>query len=124
MNIPYNVSRVSRKDCVQIVEICTFMNGVNFRDVSPLFSAAVRTESRSNMCLFDKRQFDSNVLLFTPSLTVYVDSRPRVNETASIMVTSLFTNMAMFRTGIIDPNYNQSQPTSHDWRYAGQRRSY
>ena len=65
-----HVSRVSRKYCVQIVEICTFMNGGNVRGVSPLFNAAVRTESRSNMCMFDKRQFDSNFLLFTPFLTV------------------------------------------------------
>ena len=35
---------------------------------------AVRTESRS------MRQFDSNLLLFAPFLTVYVDSFPRVNE--------------------------------------------
>ena len=46
------------------------MNGGNFCDMSPLFNVGVRTESRSNMCMFDKRQFDSNVLLFTPFLIV------------------------------------------------------
>ena len=30
----------------------------------------VRMESRYNKCLFDKRQFDSNLVLFTPFLTV------------------------------------------------------
>ena len=30
----------------------------------------VRIESRYNKCLFDKRQFDSNLLLFTPFLMV------------------------------------------------------
>ena len=84
-----HVSRVCRKDCVQIVKTCTFMNGGNFKvdtfasDVfmpklgSLLFMTCrhysvqtVRMESYFNMCLFDKRQFDSNLLLFTPSLTV------------------------------------------------------
>ena len=48
-----------------------------------------------------------NLLLF--------DSRPRMNGADNIMVISLFRNMAMFRNGIIDPNYDQSQPTNHDW---------
>ena len=65
-----HVSRVSRKYCVQIVEICTFMNSGNFCDMSSLFNVGVRMESRSNMCMFDKRQFDSNLLLFAPFLTV------------------------------------------------------
>ena len=65
-----HVSRVSRTYCVQIVEICTFMNGGNFCDMSSLFNVGVRMESRSNMCMFDKRQFDSNLLFFTPFLTV------------------------------------------------------
>ena len=46
------------------------MNGGNFCDMSSLFNVGVRMESRSNMCMFDKRQFDSNLLLFTPFLTV------------------------------------------------------
>ena len=43
------------------------MNGGNLCDMSPLFNVAVRTESRSNMCMLDKRQFNSNLLLFTRS---------------------------------------------------------
>ena len=35
-----------------------------------MYIIIVRMENRSNMCLFDKRQFDFNVLLFTPCLTV------------------------------------------------------
>ena len=42
----------------------------------------IRMESRSNMCLFDKRQFYSNLLLFTPFPTFQVDTRPRVNAAA------------------------------------------
>ena len=38
-----------------------------------------RTAGHSLMCMFDKRQFDYNSLLFTPFLTVYFDSRLRVN---------------------------------------------
>ena len=83
-----HVSRVCRNACVQIVEICTFMNGGNF-DVHTFASDAYvatisllsvtchhcsvhtfRMESRSNTCLFNKRQFDSNLLLFIPCLTV------------------------------------------------------
>ena len=83
------VLRVCRKYCLQIVEICTLVNGGNFEvdtfasDVflSKLGSILsltcrhssvhkVRIGSRSNMCLFDIHQFDSNVLLFTSFLTV------------------------------------------------------
>ena len=47
--------------------------------ISSYYVQAVRTESRP------KRQFGSNSLLFTPFVTVYVDSQPRVNELASIL---------------------------------------
>ena len=84
-----HTSRVRHKDCVQIVKIWTFMNCGNFdvdTFVSDVFMSkldsllsvtcrhcsvhTVRMESRSNMCLFNRCQFDSNLLLFTPFLTI------------------------------------------------------
>ena len=50
-----------------------FSHGKSFQHMSvPVH--AVCMESRYNKCMFDKRQFDSNLLLFTPFLTVYVDA--------------------------------------------------
>ena len=42
-----------------------------------------RMESLSNMCMFDKHQFYPNVFIFIPVLSVYVDSRPRLNTSDS-----------------------------------------
>ncbi len=46
-----------------------------------LCTKLARKVLNSQMCTFDKCQFNYNLLLFTPFLlmTVYVDSRPRVN---------------------------------------------
>ena len=60
------------------IEVDTFANDVFMSKLGSLLSVTcrhcsvhtVRMESRSNMCLFDKRQFDSNLLLFTPFLIV------------------------------------------------------
>ena len=49
-----------------------------------------RTESPSQMCMFNKRQVDYNLLLFTPFLTVQVDSRPQVNARLVIINVFLF----------------------------------
>ena len=82
-------ARVCRKDCLHIVDICTFMKGGNFEVdtfTSDVFMSKLgsmlsvtcrhcsvhtyRMESLSNGCLFDERLFDSNLLLFTLFLTV------------------------------------------------------
>ena len=83
-------SHVCRESFSQIVDIiCTFMNGGSFEvdtfasdvfmsKLGSLLSVTchhcsvhtVHMESRFNVRLFDKRQFDSNLLPFTPFLTV------------------------------------------------------
>ena len=52
-------------------------SGLHDFTISSYYIRAVRTESRS------KRQFGYNLLLFTAFKTVWLDSRPRVNEAAS-----------------------------------------
>ncbi len=47
-----------------------FTIGKSFQRISARNVHTVRMESRYNKCLFDKRQFDSNLLLITPFLTV------------------------------------------------------
>ena len=78
-----------RKDCIQLFEIRTFINDGNFElhtfasdviisKLGSLLSVTcrhcsvntVRMQSRTNMCMFDKRQFDSNLLIFADFLTV------------------------------------------------------
>ena len=59
-------------------EVDTFASDVFVSKLGSLLSVTcrqcsvhtVRMDSRSSMCLFDKRQFDCNVLLFTPFLIV------------------------------------------------------
>ena len=72
-NVQVDLIRFSKTN-IDFIDVGNFEVGIYFRDrrvyetirdVSPLFGAY------SNMCLFDKRQFDPNhLLLFTPFLTV------------------------------------------------------